>query len=102
MQIEVVADKSHFINHDLNFREERYESKHVIVSHISYTVAIILVLILLQAFKNPKSAFLAALRESGPVPGDENGVKKRSAAGEESAKKKKRGDKNVSYTTFPP
>lgn len=50
----------------------------------------------LQTFKNPKPAFLAALRESGPVPGDENGVKhKRSAVGEESAKKKKRIDKSV-------
>jgi transcription initiation factor IIF auxiliary subunit len=37
------------------------------------------------------------LRESGPVPGDENGLKtKRPAGGEESAKKKKRTDKNVS------
>lgn len=50
----------------------------------------------MQTFKNPKPAILAALRESGPVPGDENGVKsKRGAAGEESAKKKKRVDKNV-------
>lgn len=40
---------------------------------------------------------MALLRESGPVPGDENGLKaKRPAAGEESAKKKKRTDKNVS------
>lgn len=39
MQIELVADKSHFINHDLNFREERYESKHVIVSHMPWTVS---------------------------------------------------------------
>lgn len=40
---------------------------------------------------------MAALRESGPVPGDENGIKhKRPAGGEESAKKKKRTDKNVS------
>lgn len=31
MQIELVADKSHFINHDLNFAQERYESKHVLV-----------------------------------------------------------------------
>ncbi|KAJ5101800.1 hypothetical protein NUU61_004022 [Penicillium alfredii] len=78
MQIELTADKSHTINHDLNFAQTRYESKHVIV------------------FKNPKPAFLAALRESGPVPGDENGMKsKRAAGGEESAKKKKRTDKNV-------
>ncbi|KAJ5713281.1 Transcription initiation factor TFIID subunit 14 [Penicillium malachiteum] len=77
MQIEFVADKSHFINHDLNFREERYESKHII------------------SFKNPKPAFMAALRESGPTPGDENGIKKRGGTGEESAKKKKRTEKNV-------
>lgn len=52
-----------------------------------------------QTFKNPKPALLATLRESGPVPGDENGLKaKRPAVGEESAKKKKRTDKNVSDT----
>ncbi|EGE05599.1 transcription initiation factor subunit TAF30 [Trichophyton equinum CBS 127.97] len=43
-------------------------------------------------FKNPKPPLLAQLRESGPVPGDENGVKKRS---QEESKKKKRVDKNV-------
>jgi hypothetical protein len=49
-----------------------------------------------QTFKNPKPAFLERLRETGPVPGDENGMKsKRGATGEESAKKKKRTDKNV-------
>ena len=54
-----------------------------------------------QTFKNPKPALLAALRESGPVPGDENGLKaKRPAGGEESAKKKKRTDKNVSGIDF--
>ncbi|KAJ5678008.1 Transcription initiation factor TFIID subunit 14 [Penicillium maclennaniae] len=78
MQIEFVADKSHIIQHDLNFAQERYESKHVVV------------------FKNPKPALLEKLRETGPVPGDENGMKnKRGATGEESAKKKKRTDKNV-------
>jgi hypothetical protein len=50
-----------------------------------------------QTFKNPKPALMAALRESGPVPGDENGLKsKRTAAAEEGSKKKKRVDKNVS------
>ncbi|KAL4802261.1 yeats family-domain-containing protein [Aspergillus unguis] len=78
MIIGLVADKEYSIGHDLNFAQERYESKHVIT------------------FKNPKPALLAALRESGPVPGDENGVKsKRSAAGEEGSKKKKRTDKSV-------
>ncbi|EAA65261.1 hypothetical protein AN0083.2 [Aspergillus nidulans FGSC A4] len=80
MQIGLTAadNKEHFIAHDLNFAQSRYESKHVIT------------------FKNPKPALLAALRESGPVPGDENGVKsKRSAGGEEGSKKKKRTDKSV-------
>ncbi|PYI11116.1 putative Ran-specific GTPase-activating protein 1 [Aspergillus sclerotiicarbonarius CBS 121057] len=79
MQIGLTAaDKEHFVTHDLNFAQPRYESKHVIT------------------FKNPKPALLAALRESGPVPGDENGVKsKRSAAGEEGSKKKKRTEKSV-------
>lgn len=50
-----------------------------------------------QTFKNPKPALLALLRESGPVPGDENGVKsKRAATGEEGSKKKKRTEKSVS------
>ncbi|OJJ61959.1 hypothetical protein ASPSYDRAFT_27614 [Aspergillus sydowii CBS 593.65] len=79
MQISLTAaDKDHVIAHDLNFAQTRYESKHVIT------------------FKNPKPALLAALRESGPVPGDENGLKsKRSAGGEEGSKKKKRTDKSV-------
>lgn len=46
---------------------------------------------LLQSFKNPKPALIEKLRESGPVPGDENGKKR----GDESAKKKKRTDKGV-------
>ncbi|OJJ50960.1 hypothetical protein ASPZODRAFT_138085 [Penicilliopsis zonata CBS 506.65] len=75
MQISLTADKEHSVTHDLNFALPRYESKHVIT------------------FKNPKPALLALLRESGPVPGDENGVKsKRAAGGEESAKKKKKVD----------
>ncbi|MCJ1420594.1 hypothetical protein MMC32_006952 [Xylographa parallela] len=62
------------LSHDLNFAENRYETKHVV------------------AFKNPKAALLEKLRESGPVPGDENGKKR---TGEESAKKKKRVDKGI-------
>ncbi|KAL1998746.1 hypothetical protein VTN02DRAFT_5639 [Thermoascus thermophilus] len=79
MQISLFApDKEHIITHDLNFQQPRYESKHVIT------------------FRNPKPALLAALRESGPIPGDENGVKsKRSGVVEEGSKKKKRVDKNV-------
>ncbi|KAJ8604563.1 hypothetical protein MRB53_041786 [Persea americana] len=41
----------------------------------------------LQTFKNPKPELLAILRESGPVPGDENGAK----AGKGDAAKKKGG-----------
>lgn len=47
-----------------------------------------------QTFKNPKPALLAALKESGPTFGDENGVKAK--RGDESSKKKKRSDKGVS------
>ncbi|GAB1196953.1 hypothetical protein APSETT444_006233 [Aspergillus pseudonomiae] len=101
MQITLHADKDHYVTHDLNFAQTRYESKHVIVS-----VSVLFVPAhssskqtthtYLQTFKNPKPALLAALRESGPVPGDENGVKsKRSAASEEGSKKKKRTEKSV-------
>lgn len=49
-----------------------------------------------KTFKNPKPALLNVLREYGPVPGDENGVKsKRGGAQDEGSKKKKRIDKNV-------
>lgn len=46
------------IPHDLNFAKPRYEAKHTVV------------------FKNPNSSLVNALRETGPVPGDENGRKK--------------------------
>ncbi|KAK2808271.1 hypothetical protein FQN50_004830 [Emmonsiellopsis sp. PD_5] len=73
-----VLDKDYVVNHDLHFQQNRYESKHVLT------------------FKNPKPALLNLLRESGPVPGDENGVKsKRGGAQDEGSKKKKRVDKNV-------
>ncbi|KAM5467468.1 transcription factor TFIIF complex subunit Tfg3 [Microsporum audouinii] len=76
MQISLTAaDKDHLITHDLNFQSNKYESKHVIT------------------FKNPKPQLLALLRESGPVPGDENGVKKRGQ--DDASKKKKRVDKNI-------
>ncbi|KAI9795425.1 MAG: hypothetical protein M1825_001463 [Sarcosagium campestre] len=67
----------HTIPHDLNFQDERYEAKHVVV------------------FKNPKPALLQVLRESGPVPGDENGLKKRGKADDDALKKRKRGGQNV-------
>ncbi|KZF26600.1 SAS complex, SAS5 subunit/transcription initiation factor IID, subunit 14 [Xylona heveae TC161] len=67
------------ITHDLNFQSERYESKHVIT------------------FKNPKPNLLALLKESGPVPGDENGFKpKRSAKhDEDTTKKKRKSEKSI-------
>lgn len=79
MQVTLTAaDKDHNITHDLNFASTRYESKHVVT------------------FRNPKPALLSLLRQSGSVPGDENGVKsKRSAGGEESVKKKKKLEKNI-------
>jgi len=80
MQLVLTAgDKDHTIEHDLNFQTNRYESKHNIT------------------FKNPKPALMDKLRESGPVPGDENGMKsKRSGPGaDEAVKKKKRLDKNI-------
>ncbi|KAI9794900.1 MAG: hypothetical protein M1833_007347 [Piccolia ochrophora] len=64
------------IPHDLNFQSERYEAKHTIT------------------FRNPKPALMAVLKESGPVPGDENGVKKRAKADDE-LKKRKRGGQNI-------
>ncbi|MCJ1268894.1 hypothetical protein MMC22_008782 [Lobaria immixta] len=65
----------HSLAHDLNFQAERYEAKHQLT------------------FKNPKPGLLAALKDSGPTFGDENGVK--SKRGDESAKKKKRPDKGI-------
>jgi YEATS family len=50
-----LAGKDHPITHDLNFASERYEYKHVLT------------------FKNPKGELAAALRASGPVPGDAGG-----------------------------
>jgi transcription initiation factor IIF auxiliary subunit len=44
--------------HDLNFAKPQYESKHVVT------------------FKNPSAALISILRETGPIPGDENGRKK--------------------------
>jgi transcription initiation factor IIF auxiliary subunit len=50
-----VSGKEHQIKHDLNFGQERYDSKQVIT------------------FKNPKGELAVALRASGPVPGDAGG-----------------------------
>jgi transcription initiation factor IIF auxiliary subunit len=54
--------------HDLNFGKNRYEAKHSIT------------------FKNPSAALLNILRETGPVPGDENGARKKT----DGEKKRKR------------
>lgn len=66
----------HTVDHDLNFQSERYEAKHTIT------------------FKNPKPELIQALKESGSVPGEENGARSRSSL--PSAKKKK--DKAVSIS----
>ncbi|KAL8938562.1 MAG: hypothetical protein Q9211_003151 [Gyalolechia sp. 1 TL-2023] len=66
----------HELLHDLNFQKERYEAEHKIT------------------FKNPKANLLEKLRESGPVGGEENGVKPKRA--DDSAKKnRKRPEKGV-------
>ncbi|PYI24891.1 transcription initiation factor subunit [Aspergillus indologenus CBS 114.80] len=72
------ADKKHFVTHDLNFAQARYESKHV------------------MSFKNPKPPLQSLLYKSGPVPGDKDRVKsKRAAGGEGGSKKKKKTKKNI-------
>ena len=82
MKITMSAGKGneHVLEHDLNFAEERYESNHKVV------------------FKNPKPDLLALLRESGPVPGEENGAK--AGAGGKTDAKKKRPNKNVSRSSL--
>ncbi|KAL8722957.1 MAG: hypothetical protein Q9225_000649 [Loekoesia sp. 1 TL-2023] len=65
----------HELLHDLNFQQERYEAEHKIT------------------FKNPKPNLLEKLKESGPVGGEENGVKSKRA--DDSAKKRKRPEKGV-------
>ncbi|MCJ1230101.1 hypothetical protein MMC12_006772 [Toensbergia leucococca] len=64
----------HALQHDLNFQNNRYEAKHTVT------------------FKNPKPGLLAALKETGPTYGDENGVKPK--RGDDGAKKKKK-DKSI-------
>ena len=54
--------------HDLNFAKPHYEAKHVI------------------SFKNPSAALINLLRDSGPVPGDENSGRKKT----DTEKKRKR------------
>ena len=82
-----LGGKIHPITHDLNFAQNRYETKQII------------------AFKNPKGPLLDALRNSGPIPGESaatNGAdtpagssKKRASeigTGAASTQKKKKGD----------
>ena len=54
--------------HDLNFAKPVYEAKHLVT------------------FKSPSAALINILRETGPVPGDENGARKKPDA----EKKRKR------------
>jgi len=69
----------HVLDHDLNFQQEKYESTRKVV------------------FKNPKGEVLERLRESGPVPGEDNGPKGAGAGGAKAdAKKKRPTTKNVS------
>lgn len=66
------AEKSgkHSIIHDLNFSKPQYEAKHTIT------------------FKNPSAALINILRETGPVPGDENGARKKAADADKKRSKK--------------
>ncbi|PQE25073.1 transcription initiation factor TFIID subunit 14 protein [Rutstroemia sp. NJR-2017a BVV2] len=59
----------HSIAHDLNFAKPRYEAKHTI------------------HFKNPSRELINLLRETGPVPGDENGASRKKG---DADKKRKR------------
>ncbi|KAI9831344.1 MAG: hypothetical protein M1819_005118 [Sarea resinae] len=65
--------------HDLNFQSTRYEAKHNIT------------------FKNPKPGVVALLKESGPAPGEENGVKSKRGGkhDDDQIKKKRKADKAV-------
>lgn len=59
--------------HDLNFAKPVYEAKHVVT------------------FKSPSAALINILRETGSVPGDENGARKKT----ESDKKRKRAPGSI-------
>lgn len=88
----------HTLDHDLNFQSERYEAKHTIVSRQTHKDnsgwVVWLTQRRLQTFKNPKPDLVALLAESGPT-GQENGVQGRR---DETQKKKKSKDKNVSLS----
>jgi hypothetical protein len=44
---------------------------------------------------------MAVLKESGPVPGEENGVKQKKGKDDDSGRKRKRGVQNVSKPIMP-
>lgn len=62
------------IIHDLNFLKERYENEHVV------------------HFKNPSQALQEKLRETGPLPNDEDAKKKKSGLSSGSAGKRQKFD----------
>jgi len=61
----------HTLVHDLNFAKTRYEATRSVT------------------FKNPSEKLINLLRESGPVPGDENGARKK--GGEDKKRKRVAG-----------
>lgn len=74
MSIELFTSEKakNIIPHDLNFSKERYEAQHTIT------------------FKNPNPVLANALRESGPVPGDDaNGAVRKNKADSGKAQRKK-------------
>lgn len=104
----------HSLSHDLNFQQEEYEATHKVVSWLLFVFYLTLLYLpgvelatrgvgvrvkqvlttssSTQTFKNPKPELMERLRQSGPVPGDANGV----TPSKEAAKKKGRKDKSVS------
>ncbi|KAK1494086.1 YEATS family protein [Colletotrichum cuscutae] len=57
------------LSHDLNFAKNRYEAEHTV------------------SFKNPSQALQLILRETGPLPSDDDRLKKKGGAGKKGAQK---------------
>ena len=83
VELKDLSGKVHPIVHDLNFQNNKYETKQIIT------------------FKNPKGSLLDALRNSGPIPGeaptnggDAGGKKRPSDIGTGGPQKKKKGGDN--------
>ncbi|KXH59887.1 YEATS family protein [Colletotrichum salicis] len=57
------------LSHDLNFAKNRYEAEHTV------------------SFKNPSQALQQILRETGPLPSDDDRLKKKGGAGKKGAQK---------------